>query len=108
MLLSAIESTCILLFTLLVIRRTGIRKFFKAVFSNKEILFSITFALIFGFAVGFTTYNFGSLVRYKAPCVPFFLIALVLIQNQYRNIKKAKKPAFRPVRLPYTIPQQPS
>jgi hypothetical protein len=105
MLLSAIESTCILLFTLLVIRRTGIRKFVKALFTNKEILFCITFALIFGFAVGFTTYNFGSLVRYKAPCIPFFLIALVLIQNQYGKVKKLKRPAFKSVQLPYTIPQ---
>ncbi len=104
MLLSALESTAILLFTLQVIRRTGIKKFFKAFVANKEVAFCITFAMIFGFAVGFTTYNFGSLVRYKTPCIPFFLIALVLIQAQYGHPKKLKSVAKRS-QLPYTIPQ---
>lgn len=81
MLLSALESLFIMLFTIKVIFKTGVGRFFKHSVTNKEILFCMTFALIFGFAVGFTTYNFGSLVRYKAPCVPFFLIALVLINN---------------------------
>jgi hypothetical protein len=95
MLLSALESTIILLFTLGVIWRNGIIKFFKAIFTRKEVLFCLTFALIFGFAVGFTTYNFGSLVRYKAPCVPFFLIGLVLINEKYYVSKmKAKAPVL--------------
>ena len=81
MLLSALESLLIMLFTIKVIRKTGLGRFFRHIVSNKEVLFCISFAMIFGFAVGFTTYNFGSLVRYKAPCIPFFLVALVLINN---------------------------
>ncbi len=81
MLLSALESFLIMLYTFKVIFKTGIFRFFRHLLSDKEILFCITFALIFGFAVGFTTYNFGALVRYKAPCIPFYLIALVLINS---------------------------
>ena len=81
MLLSALESFLILIYTLRTFWRAGIRKFFSLMISQKEILFCFTFALIFGFAVGFTTYNFGSLVRYKAPCIPFFLIGLILINH---------------------------
>jgi hypothetical protein len=111
MLLSALESLIIMLFTLKVIRRAGIFNFFKQVVSQKEVLFCFTFAIIFGFAVGFTSYNFGSLVRYKAPCVPFYLIALVLV-NASIPVKKEKvikrsMPA-KPFAAPYTIHQQPS
>lgn len=90
MLLSALESLLIMLYTLKVIFKTGIFRFFRHLVSDKEILFCITFALIFGFAVGFTTYNFGALVRYKAPCVPFYLIALVLINALPKKKKETE------------------
>lgn len=99
MALSALESTIILLFTLKVIQRAGLGRFIKSIFNKKEVLFCFTFALIFGFAVGFTTYNFGSLVRYKTPCIPFFLIGLVLINGslpQKKNLKKAIRPVGAP------------
>jgi hypothetical protein len=100
MLLSALESTLILLFTIGVIRRSGLKNFFKSVFSKKEVLFCFTFALIFGFAVGFTTYNFGSLVRYKAPCIPFFLIALILINEKYYLAKLKATAVSKPKGVP--------
>jgi hypothetical protein len=95
MLLSALESLIIMIFTIKVIRRTGIGRFFKVLVTYKEVLFCITFALIFGFAVGFTTYNFGSLVRYKAPCIPFLLIALVLIYDLPVVKKASSKTVIR-------------
>lgn len=88
MFLSALESFILMIFTFKVIRNIGMGGFFKSIFSNKEVLFCMTFSLIFGFAVGFTTYNFGSLVRYKAPCVPFFIIALIIINNIATEKKK--------------------
>lgn len=38
--------------------------------------FCLIFTIIFGFAVGFTAYNFGALVRYKIPCLPTLGIIL--------------------------------
>lgn len=105
MLLSALESLAILLFTINVIRRKGFGKFFKMFASNKDVLFCMTFALIFGFAVGFTTYNFGSLVRYKAPCIPFFLIAIVLINASVEK-KKGLSTTSKRSATPYSMPQQ--
>lgn len=98
MLLSALESLLIMLFTIKVMRKTGLGRFFRHIIGNKEVLFCMSFAMIFGFAVGFTTYNFGSLVRYKAPCVPFFLIALVLINDL--PVKKKVKQVRRVIRRP--------
>jgi hypothetical protein len=88
MLLSALESFLIMLFTLKVIFKTGIFRFIRHIFSDKEIIFCMAFAMMFGFAVGFTSYNFGSLVRYKAPCVPFYLIALVIINSLPKKKKE--------------------
>ena len=47
---------------------------------------SIAFILLFGFAVGFTSYNFGALARYKTPIMGFVAIILIII-----NLKKIKK-----------------
>ncbi len=40
--------------------------------------------------VGITTLNFGTLVRYKIPCLPFYLIALILILDYRNNRKKVR------------------
>ncbi len=75
MLLAAFESFIILIFTIyfLLIRR-GLLK----VSSDPFLLFCLIFALIFSFAVGVSTSNFGTLMRYKIPMIPFFVLILRL------------------------------
>lgn len=51
----------------------GFIGFFKNIGQSPLLLFSLIFALFFAFSVGLTTSNFGSLVRYKIPCEPFYL-----------------------------------
>lgn len=46
--------------------------------SDAFLLMSVIFLLFFAFVVGFTAYNFGALVRYKIPCLPFFYLLLTL------------------------------
>jgi len=46
----------------------------------------IAFILIFGFAVGFTSYNFGALGRYKMPVMSLFLFLLVYIYTKQKEI----------------------
>ena len=56
------------------------------VFKQYPILqFSLVFSLIFGFAVGFTAYNFGALVRYKIPCLPAVGIVLATLYSLRSN-----------------------
>lgn len=43
--------------------------------------FSLLFSVIFGFAVGFTAYNFGALVRYKIPCLPTLGIVIAALYS---------------------------
>lgn len=85
MLLSALESfslLCLCLYTIFTIRT----KIFAA-FSNPDVIFSFVFSICFAFAVGVSTFNFGTLVRYKIPLLPFFLISLILILHQSKSDK---------------------
>ena len=79
MLLSGLESTILLIFTILILLRENFRVF--RALSQPDIIFSLVFSITFAFAVGVSTYNFGSLVRYKIPLLPFFALALILIAS---------------------------
>ncbi len=97
MLLSAIESFIMLLFTIRIFYRTGIIRTLKTVGRNSTAFFCIFFAMFFAFSVGFTAYNFGALVRYKIPCIPFFVAGLFILNfiTEEENAKrKAAKTRF--------------
>ncbi len=87
-LLSSLESLAIMLFTLKVLFSLGFGKFFKAV-RDPAIMYCIVFSLLFALFVGATTPNFGTLCRYKIPCMPFYIIALILMMNKYGKFKNS-------------------
>jgi hypothetical protein len=86
MLLSAMEGLIMMFFTIYVIVRVKSRLF--KYLQNPEILFCLIFALIFAFAVGVSTYNFGTLSRYKIPMMPYYCLALALIYNYWNRDRK--------------------
>jgi hypothetical protein len=52
----------------------------------------LVFSVIFAFAVGFTSFNFGALARYKIPFMPFYFIALfILADAQKKDIPSMTK-----------------
>lgn len=51
---------------------------------NHLLSFSLIFSLFFAFSVGISTSNFGSLVRYRIPVLPFF-VACLFIMDYYYN-----------------------
>jgi hypothetical protein len=77
----ALESFALLIFTLYVLIKVGPIRVYSFVSGNSLVLMSLVFALFFGFAVGFSSYNFGALSRYKIPCMPFFVSALFIIHG---------------------------
>jgi hypothetical protein len=77
MLMSAIESFILLLFCLLILVRSRLR--LRAVYTNPTVLFCLVFSIVYAFAVGVSTFNFGTLARYKIAMLPFLLTALVLL-----------------------------
>lgn len=89
MLLSALEAIVILVLS--------IRLFFK--FQSRTvrlklrdpmIAMMIIFSISFAFAVGVSTYNFGSLSRYKIPLLPFYATAVVIL-SKWTQISKQRK-----------------
>jgi hypothetical protein len=80
MMISALENTALMLFLVYMLYSVGVFSFAKYVFTKPMILFSLVFAVFFAFAVGLTTSNFGSLVRYKIPSVPFLLASLYMMR----------------------------
>ena len=77
-----------MLLTLKILWSLGIRKFFNAC-RDPAIMYCITFSFLFALFVGATTPNFGTLCRYKIPCMPFYVVALFLIIDKYRKPKPA-------------------
>lgn len=92
--LSAIESLAVMLFTLYVLLRAGPVTFFGGIIKDPMIMYCLLFALVFALFVGVTTLNFGTLVRYKIPCMPFYIISLLLILERHK-IKKLQKAAAK-------------
>jgi hypothetical protein len=102
-LLSALEALIFLFFTLKAIVKNKSR-IFSRITKDPNLMFCLVFSLIFAFAVGISTYNFGTLSRYKIPCIPFYagLLVILIYQNK-ENIKTTesfqlksarKEPAF--------------
>jgi hypothetical protein len=88
---TSIESLILMLFTLFVVYRVGIKAFFRTGLENPVVIYCLLYSLLFALFVGATTLNFGSLVRYKIPGTPFFVISLFMIL--YLNPRKKKSPA---------------
>ena len=88
-LLSSIESMVIMFFTLLVLYKARPVNFVRSIAKDPTILYCLLFALLFALFVGATTANFGTLVRYKIPCMPFYVAAMFLIQDRIKKTKNS-------------------
>ncbi|WP_462252902.1 hypothetical protein [Ferruginibacter sp.] len=79
MVLSALEGLLLLLFTLnLFISKRGFFVFVKQFFTNSLVFYCFSFSVVFAVFVGISTFNFGSLARYKMPCIPFYFMSILI------------------------------
>lgn len=81
MLLSALEATYFLVLTLRILYRVGVGKTFRAIAGSPILTLCFVFSLIFAISVGISSGNFGTLVRYKIPLMPFYLAGLYILQS---------------------------
>jgi hypothetical protein len=86
-LLSALESLAVILFTIYVLLKAGPFTFLGGFLKDPMIMFCLLFAVVFSLFVGITTLNFGTLVRYKIPCMPFYIIAFILVLDRHKTKK---------------------
>jgi hypothetical protein len=86
--LSALEALFFIYFTIMAFKNNGVGTTFKLIGKDPNVLFCLVFALIFAFAVGISSYNFGALSRYKIPCLPFYG-AFILILYHHKKLEGA-------------------
>lgn len=80
-LIAAIESIVILFFCLMILYKLGFR-FLKYIRKKPILMTFLIYTLVFGFIVGFTSYNFGALGRYKIPIYPIFVFIIFYLNHQ--------------------------
>ncbi|MFN4234278.1 MAG: hypothetical protein ACK4IK_05675 [Bacteroidia bacterium] len=91
MILAGLENIFILGLTLFLLLKLKFIGFFKYIFKNPLLLFSILFSLIFAYSVGMTISNFGALVRLKTPAMPFYVSSIFIIFYLYSKEKNKKR-----------------
>lgn len=91
MLLSAIENFCLLVYVLITLMKVSPYSLFRTILREPFLMYCLIFSLIFAFGVGVAGTNFGAMVRYKTPLVPFFF-SLVYVSHK---ITKKEKNYFR-------------
>lgn len=76
---SALESLIFSWLILYFFIKKGVLRFFKSIVTNPVTILCGVFAILFAAFIGSSAANFGTLSRYKIPCMPFFLMLLFLI-----------------------------
>lgn len=89
-LLTSLESTLLLFSTFYLMFKIGFIKFNKMVFGTPALLFCFVTSLLFSLIIGFTTFNFGTMIRYKIIFLPFYYFLLVYLYCNYQQIKAAR------------------
>lgn len=90
MVLSGIENAIILFMLIVGLFRRKIFGFFGNTFSHPFLILSLIFTLFLAFSIGLTSANFGALVRYKIPLMPFFMTILILNYSRGKSEYIAK------------------
>lgn len=88
--LSGFENFILMILSIIIIIRAGLFNFLKIILTHNLVRFCLFFTIILAIIIGLTTFNFGTILRYKAPCMPFYTSFLILI-NYYASVSRQKK-----------------
>ncbi|MDL2262016.1 hypothetical protein LJC11_00760 [Bacteroidales bacterium OttesenSCG-928-I21] len=91
MLLSGIENLVLLLLSVYVLLKGGLKFFFRKLFESPFLIFCFLFSLLMSLGIGLSTSNFGALVRFTIPFLPFFFMFWLFLLNDLRKEKLALK-----------------
>lgn len=81
MALSGLENIWLLWLLLTTLYRAGPAFFLRTISAIPLLLMSLLFAVLLAFVVGATTPNFGALVRFKIPLIPFLVSGLFMVRH---------------------------
>lgn len=88
MLLAALESSFFLVFTFATLYKTGLIKCIRMIWEDPFLIFCLSYSIFYGIVIGLISGNFGTLVRYKIPVLPFFLCAIIVLYDYRKTAKK--------------------
>jgi hypothetical protein len=80
--LNAIEMTWLTILFVQMIRKNGWLGVLNKSLKNPALMFSLVFVLVIAIGTGLSTANLGTLSRYRAPMMPFFLLMLLILQDR--------------------------
>jgi hypothetical protein len=94
-LFNSAEATTVLLLTLYLIFTRNPFKTIRDIYRDPNLIMCLAFTLLFAFIVGVSTYNFGSLSRYKIPCTPFYMLFLMILifRNKEETVENKEETA---------------
>ncbi|MEO7044609.1 MAG: hypothetical protein ABI091_04830, partial [Ferruginibacter sp.] len=87
-LFTSLETTLALVLTIFVMFKVKIFNFFRVILTTPYLLFCFTISILFALIIGFTTFNFGTMIRYKIIFLPFYYFMLVNIYSNFRPVEK--------------------
>ena len=88
--IAGLENLFLMIFTIYVLYKTKVIGSIRIISKSPLLLFCVLFSVLFAFMIGLTTSNFGALVRFKIPILPFFVSALFILNYQMKQIKNKK------------------
>ena len=85
MVFSAVENFILIVFTFLTLIRISPFAVLRTLFKEPFLFYCLIFSILFAFGVGIAGTNFGAMVRYKTPLMPFFFSSVYIISKKYRK-----------------------
>lgn len=79
--LNAIEMTWLTMMFVQIVRRNRWRDLVRRVTASPALMFCLAFVLVLALGTGLSTANLGTLSRYRAPMMPFFLLLLLILRE---------------------------
>ena len=79
MVFSAIENFILIIFTLFTLIRVSPFSVLRTLIKEPFLLYCLIFSILFAFGVGIAGTNFGAMVRYKTPLLPFFFTMIYIL-----------------------------
>ena len=81
MVFSAVENFILIIFTLFTLIRVSPFTVLRTLLKEPFLFYCLIFSLLFAFGVGIAGTNFGAMVRYKTPLMPFFFSMIYLLNR---------------------------
>jgi hypothetical protein len=88
MLFSGLENLFVIGFTILIFIKLKWRKMRTFLMSQPLLLYCLVFSVLFAFMIGLTSPNFGALVRFRTPLIPFYMACLMIIYGELKTPKR--------------------